>query len=282
MSFVATTGVISNEPSTIKPAHYTPIWHSITKGRMDSQIRLQSWRANVRAILHQLRHGRSLDDEQLQSLHITFLPPSPIPTSQLACDHLPAFLETKDGRSYIWNLEFKRRNVIEDPEDWPLRICSKSTSYCIEECIDGLGERIWGRNHKTSRLKSLARYQSHSDYFHSDLFLTIPFLLATSTGKHRNRVAKYHVDIRIVQNGYRTCIMRQHRSGQTQLSAAEVFCLVALAVESQLENPALPSYSVSRSEFSSQYRDDTSYSAITGRSLCCSRHAISPLARTDS
>jgi len=39
--------------------------------------------------------------------------------------------------------------------------------------------------------------------------------------------------------------MIQHRRPeQTQLSAAEVFCLVALARESWLENPAMPFHSV--------------------------------------
>ena len=47
------------------------------------------------------------------------------------------------------------------------------------------------------------------------------------------------------RDGYRSCIMTQHyRPEQTQLSAAEVFCLFALAMESQLENPAMPFYSV--------------------------------------
>ena len=85
-------------------------------------------------------------------------------------------------------------------------------------------------------------------YVHRERFLTIP--LPTSSGRKRKPAAKYLTDTIIIRasNGHRTCIMRQHlHPEQTQLSAAEIFCLVALSIESQLENPAMQFYSVSRS-----------------------------------
>src|SRR5205809_7941986 len=115
---------------------------------MDGQIRLQSWQADVRAVLHQLHRGPSLEDTQLRNLHTTLRPPSPIPTSKLVRDYLPAFLETEEGRDITWNLEFKR----EDPEDWPPSLSSLSTSSCIVGCTYGLGNQIWGRsNYETKR-----------------------------------------------------------------------------------------------------------------------------------
>src|SRR3954453_21357492 len=101
---------------------------------MAGQILLQAWHRDVRAVLHQLRLGPPLKDAQLRNLHITLRPPSPIPTSQLG-DHLAAFLETRDGQNLTWNLDFKRRDVILDPEEWPLKFSSPSTSYFIERCI---------------------------------------------------------------------------------------------------------------------------------------------------
>jgi hypothetical protein len=119
---------------------------------MDDKISLQAWQAGVRAVLRQLRRGPLLEDAQLRSLHITFRPPSPIPKSQLVRDHLPAFLESKKGRNFTWNLEHMRTDIVEYPEDWPVRISNLSTSSHIQQCTDGLGDQIWGereRDYKT-------------------------------------------------------------------------------------------------------------------------------------
>jgi len=77
---------------------------------MDRQIHLETLQA-VKAVFCRLRRGPLLEDAQLQNLHIIFRPPSPIPASQPVRDHLPAFLKTKAGRHFVWNLEFKRMNI---------------------------------------------------------------------------------------------------------------------------------------------------------------------------
>ena len=122
---------------------------------MENQNRPQAWQANVRAMLHLLHQSPLLEDKQLRNLHIKFLP-SLIPTSTLVRNHLPAFLESKVGQNLTWNLDYKRRNVIEDPEDWPLRISEQSTKQCIKRCMHGLGDQIWGeRNYETKRLENI-------------------------------------------------------------------------------------------------------------------------------
>src|SRR5277367_498091 len=106
---------------------------------MDSQVHQQTWHADVRAVLRQLRQGPSLKDGQLRNLHITLRFPSPIPASKLVREHLPAFLETADGRNIAWNVDYKRKSVILEPEDWPPGYCTKGTGYYIRQCVYGLG-----------------------------------------------------------------------------------------------------------------------------------------------
>jgi hypothetical protein len=134
-------------PTSFSIIHKQAANHQTQKnGTMNSQVPLQTWQADVRALLHQLCRGPLLEDALLRNLGITFPPPSPIRTSQLVRDHLSAFLEARDGRELIWDLDFKKRNVILDPEDWPLRISSESTSSCIGQCVDGLRDQIWGKD----------------------------------------------------------------------------------------------------------------------------------------
>ena len=132
-------------PSTINACIHEHSHQVRNGGDLDSKIHQRTWQADVKAVLHQLRQGPSLEDAQLQNLHITLRAPSPIPASQLVRDHLPAFLKTELGGEMTWNLDYRRRSVIEYPEDWPLRITSPSTGGYITESIYGLGDQIWGR-----------------------------------------------------------------------------------------------------------------------------------------
>jgi len=214
---------------------------------MDSQVHQKTWHADVRAVLRQLRQGPSLKDAQLRNLRITFRPPSPIPASQLVREHLPAFLETKDGRNFAWNVDYKRKSVILEPEDWPPSFCTPGIGFFISRCIDGLYEQIWGScNYDPEPLEShLTTSQSSTDYVYRDCFLIIPLAIPKHKPNSKPKCVRYPVRMKHGQDGYRSCIMTQHyRSEQMQLSAAEVFCLFALARESQLENPAMPFYSV--------------------------------------
>src|SRR5271170_4695296 len=129
--FEMTPPVHSTDPSIIDSCIHEQSHQFRNGGVFDNEIHQQTWQADVKAVLHQLHHGPSLEDAQLRNLHITLRPPSPIPASQLVRDGLPTFLETKNGFEVTWNSDYRRRNVIEDPEDWPLRICSGSTSTYI-------------------------------------------------------------------------------------------------------------------------------------------------------
>ena len=215
---------------------------------MDSQVHQQTWRADMRAVLRQLRQGPPLKDAQLQNLHITFRPPSPIPASQLVREHLPAYLETEDGQNFAWNLDYKRKSVILDPEDWPPSLCTQGTSFHISRCVDDLGERIENYDYDTKPLEShLTTSQSSTDYVYRNCFLIIPLAISKHKPNSKPKCVRYLTRMIVThgRDGYRSCIMTQHyRPEQTQLSAAEVFCLFALARESQLENPAMLFYSV--------------------------------------
>ena len=216
---------------------------------MDSQVHQQTWRADVRAVLHQLRQGPPLKDAQLQNLRITFRPPSPIPASQLVREHLPVYLETKDGQNFAWNVDYMRKSVILEPEDWPPSFCTQGTSFHISRCANELGEQIWGSyDYDTKPLEShLTTSQSSTDYVYRDCFLIIPLAISKHKPNSKPKCVRYPTRMIVThgRDGYRSCIMTQHyRPEQTQLSAAEVFCLFALARESQLENPAMPFYSI--------------------------------------
>ena len=204
---------------------------------MDSQV---TWRADVRAVLRQLRQGPPLKDAQLQNLRITLRPPSPIPASQLVHEHLPTYLETKDGRNFTWNVDYKRKSVILEPEDWPPDGCTQGTSFHISRVVDELGEQFWDScDYDTKPLEShLTTSQSSTDYVYRDCFLIIPLPISKRKPNSKPKCVRYLTRMIVThgRDGYRSCIMTQHyRPEQTQLSAAEVFCLFALARESQLE-----------------------------------------------